>query len=147
MASIDRTQDRVEPITGQRRGRIGVTEMVDHCIDANLQQCVEHRAQQRSLDGDMDMPAQIAHPAEQDAIIVAAEIRELLLPGELEADADDAVVPHLLQRIEIRRRRDDGRAAQPAIAAQAADHVIIVEAREADAGNDAEMDAMCIHLR
>ncbi len=121
--------------------------MVDHDLDPGRLQHLQRRRGQPPLQRDVDMPVEVGDPPQQELVVLPGEVGQLVPPGELQADADDAVVPHPVEDIALGGGRDDHGAAQPPMLAQLLDHIVVVVARDADARDDAEVDAVGVEHR
>src|SRR5690606_6758998 len=83
---VDGRQHGPEPVAIEGVGGVGMAEMVDHDVDAAIEQRIEDGPELLAFDRDVHVPAEVAHAAKQEAIFVAAEVRHAFAAGELQPD-------------------------------------------------------------
>ncbi len=118
--------------------------MVGHQLHAGLGDGRQHLRQAAALDVDVHMHVEVAQADHQGAIVDAAQVRQRIEVEPLQPDADDAVVAHGPQGLEIDGRVDDHRSAQPLVRLQRVDRVVAVCSEQAGRGDDAEFDSAAV---
>ncbi len=124
-----------------------MAEVIDDDLDTGGFEQFQHLRAAWSFDDDLDVHIQVGEAPQQQPVLLAREVGQLLTTGELQPDPDDAVRPHALERVSVRRRGHIGRPAQSPVPAQLLDHVVVIEPIDADARNHPEVNAVPVQQR